>query len=351
MNREELTERSKLNKYEIERLEQLEEFLPLIADLVGADLFIDCIQKSDGKMFVAAQAEPSFMKSAYQGSVIGCFAEREDEAAVYRAVETKVPVRDIKAITQEDKNVRQDVVPIINEGGEVIAALISERDVSRDIRQEKKYEELAKRIENQQIINISSEDVARREVHHRVKNHLQLIASIMNIQARNAESEETRQAFKENIARVLSIASINELLIYSTDEVSLKEFLEKLRKNIFLLYGNEIPIRLTLEGDEVYVRQDQATDIALVVNELISNAYKHAFFDVTSGEINIILKKGEVYSSVTVRDNGSGYKINHKEQDNFGMTLVKMIVKGKLGGKLYFMSNHAGTTATFDFRV
>lgn len=351
MKREELAERSKLNKHEIEKLEQLKEFLPLIADLAGADLFIDCIQKSDGKMFVAAQAEPSFMKSAYQGSVIGCFAEREDEAAVYRAVETKVPVRDIKAITQEDKNVRQDVVPIINEGGEVIAALISERDVSRDIRQEKKYEELAKRIENQQIINVSSEDVARREVHHRVKNHLQLIASIMNIQARNAESEETRQAFQENIARVLSIASINELLIYSTDEVSLKEFLEKLRKNIFLLHGNEIPIRLTLEGDEVYVRQNQATDIALVVNELISNAYKHAFFDASSGEISIILKKGEVYSSVTVRDNGSGYNRNHQEQDSFGMTLVKMIVKGKLGGKLYLMSDYAGTTATFDFKV
>lgn len=351
MKKEELIERSKLNDHEIEKLERIEGFLPLIADLVGADLFIDCIQKSDGKMFVAAQAEPSFMKSAYQGSVIGCFAERKDEAAVYRAVETKVPVRDIKAITQEDKSVRQDVVPIINEGGEVIATLISERDVSRDIRQEKKYEELAKRMENQQIINASSEDVARREVHHRVKNHLQLIASIMNIQARKAESEEMRRAFKENTARVLSIASINELLTYSNDEVSLKEFLEKLRKNIFLLYGSETPIQLTLEGDEVYVRQDQATDIALVVNELISNAYKHAFSNALCGEISIILKKGEVYSSVTVRDNGKGYKINNKEQDSFGMTLVKMIVEGKLGGKLYLMSNHVGTTATFDFKV
>lgn len=351
MSWKELMDRTELSGYEIERLERIEENLPLIADLVGADLFIDCIQKKDGRMFVAAQAGPGYMQSAYQGSVIGCYAEREDEAAVYRAVETKVPVRDIKAVTQEDKSVRQDVVPITNEDGKVIAALISERDVSRDVRQEKKYEELARRVENRQVFYTSPEDAARREVHHRVKNHLQLIASIMNIQARKAECEEVRLAFRENTARVLSIASINELLTYSTDEVSLKEFLEKLRKNLFLLYGSETPIYLTLEGDDLFVRQEQATDIALVVNELVSNAYKHAFCNCSKGEINIILKKGEVYSSITVRDNGIGYERNKDGPENFGMSLVKMTVKGKLGGKLYITSDCSGTTVTFDFRV
>lgn len=351
MNRKELENRAGLSAYEIEKLERIEEFLPFIADLVGADLFIDCIQKADGRMFVAAQTGPVYTQSAYQGSVVGCYAEREDEAAVYRAVETKVPVRDIKAVTQEDKSVRQDVVPITNENGKVIAALISERDISRDVRQEKKYEELARRVENQQILYTSPEDAARREVHHRVKNHLQLIASIMNIQARKAGNEEVRLAFQENTARVLSIASINELLTYSTDEVSLKEFLEKLRKNLFLLYGSEKPIGLTLEGDELFVRQEQATDIALVVNELVSNAYKHAFCNCSKGEINIVLKKGEVYSSVTVRDNGIGYERNKDVQENFGMSLVDMTVKGKLGGKLYIASDCSGTTVTFDFRV
>ena len=351
MNWKELINRAGLNRYEIEKLERIEENLPLIADLVGADLFIDCIQKKDGRMFVASQAGPGYMKSAYQGSVIGCYAEREDEAAVYRAVETKVPVRDIKAVTQEDKSVRQDVVPITNESGKVIAALISERDISKDIRQEKKYEELVKQIGTRQTLYASPEDVARREVHHRVKNHLQLIASMMNIQARKAENEEVRLAFQENTARVLNIASINELLTYSDTEVSLKEFLEKLRKNLFLLYSNESPINLTLEGDELFIGQEQATDIALVINELVSNAYKHAFHNCSGGEINIILKKGEAYSSITVRDNGTGYKKDKDSQENFGMSLVKMTVKGKLGGKLYVTSDRTGTTVTFDFRV
>lgn len=349
MKRKELRERAGLREYEIEKLERIEEILPLIADLAGADIFIDCIQKTDGRMFVAAQVSPGYMKSAYQGSVIGCCAEREDEAAVYRAAETKTPVRDIKAVTQEEKIVRQDVVPIQNMEGRVIAALISERDVSEDIRQEKKYEELARRAENRQTMYGSPEDAARREVHHRVKNHLQLIASMMNIQARKAESEEMRLAFRENIARILSIAAINELLTYSTDEVSLKEFLEKLRKNLFLLYDSEKRICLRLEGDDLFVKQEQATDIALVVNELVSNAYKHAFHSRFDGEIDIILKKGEAYSSITVRDNGNGYEKEGRE--NFGMSLVKMTVQGKLGGKLYLTSGSMGTTATFDFRV
>ena len=78
---------------------------------------------------------------------------------------------------------------------------------------------------------------ARREVHHRVKNHLQLIASIMNIQARKSESEEVKQAFRENIARVQSIASINEILT-ANDEgpAPLMPFLEKLKNQFLLLY-------------------------------------------------------------------------------------------------------------------
>ena len=84
MNWKELMDRTELSGYEIERLERIEENLPLIADLVGADLFIDCIQKKDGRMFVAAQAGPGYMQSAYQGSVIGCYAEREDEVVEQR---------------------------------------------------------------------------------------------------------------------------------------------------------------------------------------------------------------------------------------------------------------------------
>ena len=99
--------------------------------------------------------------------------EQKDEPAVYRALETRTPVRDIKAVTQEENMVRQDAVPIQGEDGSVIGILIGERDISKEIRKEQKYEAIARqpvafgsvasRTESTAVRN------ARREVHHRVK--------------------------------------------------------------------------------------------------------------------------------------------------------------------------------------
>ena len=353
MKRIEWMERTGLSEAAFERLTQIEAVLPLMADLARADLFIDCIQIADGQMFVAAQASPGHMPSAYKSNVIGCIARQEDEPAVYRAAETRSPVRDIKAVTQEEQAVRQDAVPITDEDGVVIGVLIGERDISADLLREQKYEELARRADQMTPSQISAVTAARREVHHRIKNHLQLIASMMNLQARKTESEEVRQAFRENTARILSIASINELL--SSDgsgaPVALKPFLEKLRQNLAMLYDGETVIRLVLEGDELMAEQDQATDIALVVNELVSNAYKHAFLGRTSGTVRVILKMGERYSAITVQDDGNGYDFCQEEETGFGMLLVKMTVRDKLGGKLYLSSDERGTSVTFDFLV
>lgn len=351
MDRQEVGKRTGLSAGNLDKLEQIETMLPMMADLAGADLFIDCMDKESGIMFVAAQAGPGYMPSAYRSSVIGCDALPEDEPAVYRALETHAPVRDIKAVTQEEETVRQDAVPIQGDGGGIIGILIGEKDVSREIRREQKYEELRRRslqpkkAEHEQ----TAVQAARREVHHRVKNHLQLIASIMNIQARNSESEEVRRAFQENVARVLSIASINELLTESEDgPAPLWPFLEKLKNQLLLLYGAESHIALELSGDRLTVSAEQATDIALVVNELVSNAYKHAFAPGEEGTVRVILKRGERYSSITVQDNGIGCK-DGWSSENFGLTLARMTVRDKLHGKLYLENGESGTSITFDF--
>ena len=333
MTKEELMKRTGLSEENAEILKRTEQ-LPMMAELAGADLFIDCMDKTDGIMFVAAQAGPKYMPSAYQKSVVGCAAEQKDEPAVYRALETRTPVRDIKAVTQEENMVRQDAVPIQGEDGSVIGILIGERDISKEIRREQKYEAMARqpvafgsvasRTESTAVRN------ARREVHHRVKNHLQLIASIMNIQARKSESEEVKQAFRENIARVQSIASINEILT-ANDEgpAPLMPFLEKLKNQFLLLYGAEYPIDLKLSGDDLTVSQDQGRE---------------------NGEIRVILKNGERYASVTVQDNGTGTE-EIRNEGNFGMMLVQMTVKDKLKGKVYVESGENGTSVTFDFLI
>ena len=117
MNREELKRRAGLDEAAIDRLEQIESVLPLMADLAGADLFVDCME--NGRMFVAAQAGPSYMPSAYRTSVLGCYAQREDEPAVYRAMETHMPVRDIKAVTHWHAHQRAGCEPRHPPGEEI----------------------------------------------------------------------------------------------------------------------------------------------------------------------------------------------------------------------------------------
>ena len=80
-----------------------------------------------------------------------------------------------------------------------------------------------------------------------------------------------------------------------------------------------------------------------------SNAFKHAFKNRNKGEVAIILKSGEKYSSITVCDNGSGYNNVYEDESGIGMNIVNTIVRDKLKGKVYITSNNNGTNITFDF--
>ena len=103
-------EHTDLTREDICQLQQIRAQLPLMADLMGQDVFLDCLT-CDGCVMVVAQAQPSTADSAYRQNVVGEYALREKEPAVYHALQSHAPARDIKAVTQEDCAVRQDVVP------------------------------------------------------------------------------------------------------------------------------------------------------------------------------------------------------------------------------------------------
>ncbi len=354
--RELCTQHTNLTSADIAQLEELEKTLPLIADVSNADVFLDCLI-DDQTAIVVAQASPSQGVSAYEKNIVGEYATKTNEPAVFQAFHMGVPVCDLKAVTQENRSVRQNVVQVRNPHDCVIAVLIRERDISCDLQQERKYKELVKDHEARGNLSAPADTsrdlVAIREMHHRVKNNLQLVASILNLQARKTDSEIVRSALKENVSRVLSIAAIHDILLSNSgafNTVKSDTLLESLRHNLLALTPPDKEISLKMTGETIDMDSDVATAVALVITELVTNAFRHAFEGRSTGFVEVLVGKGELYHTVAVVDNGIGFDPTLVTSDSLGLRIVDSTVRDKLKGKLHIATDHLGTKISFDFR-
>lgn len=458
---------SDLAEEDCQRLEIIASCLGSIADLMESDLFIDCRTRVQDVAIVVAQAQPSSVKSLYQGSVVGKFAPRSKEPAVIRTLEIGMPTMDMRGVTQEDKNVRQSVSPIKNLQGEVIGALIAEKDVTESVKAEQKLSVLTRTTEQlvergaaaapgekslpyyvtdgilmfnraglctyanpvaeniyrnlgylesleglnfanmtfhgvefedileQKQVNLNDlevggysfhvkytyvknkiddlsgvvmlindvtdvkkkekelilKTVAISEIHHRVKNNLQAIASLLKLQSRRMDNQAAQDAFDESINQVLSIAATHEILAEEgCDDVDIMTMLKKIKSNT-LNHGLAARknIAINLKGDTFVCDSDRANSIALVINELTQNCLKYAFTGRDSGEITIEICTGAMYSNISIVDDGVGFDLAKERADNLGLTIVRRIVTEKLRGKLTTESNSNGTRVLFDF--
>jgi PAS domain S-box len=217
-----------------------------------------------------------------------------------------------------------------------------------DITERKMAEETLEKIDKIRI----------KEVHHRIKNNLQVISSLLSLQAEKFEDKEVIEAFRESQNRVASIAMIHEELheSESTDALDFADYLRKLTTDLFSSYnvGNR-NINLKLNLEQVYLDMNTAIPLGIIVNELISNSLKHAFPAGNGGEININFCRsktfaakydlsgpdndcpdGEDYTNsssfryiLTVADNGRGIpeEIDFKNADSLGLQLVNILVE------------------------
>lgn len=194
--------------------------------------------------------------------------------------------------------------------------------------------------------------VAIKEMHHRVKNNLQTIASLLRLQMRRTDSRETHQVLGESMNRILSIASTHELLAQSgMDEVMIGEVILNIKNNTMRYFANpHYQVTISLEGDDFKVDSDIATSVALIINELLQNSLKYAFRGGENGQVRIVVNQGELYSRIQVIDNGGGFDVNNTEQNRLGLSIVQTLVKDKLRGTMEIESSPAGTCATFDFK-
>jgi two-component sensor histidine kinase len=188
-----------------------------------------------------------------------------------------------------------------------------------------------------------------REVHHRVKNNLQTIASLLRIQARRSGSPEASRALEEAVERVSSMAVVHEMLSASTDETvdfgeAARTVVDMVRQGIA---GTGSEVTVEVEGTTGHVAASTATSLALVTAELVHNAIEHGIGPRGHGAVNVSMRRLPDEIHLVVRDDGEGLPeaFDPESHANLGLAIVRTIVQDDLRGTLAF-GRGRGTTVT-----
>lgn len=262
-------------------------------------------------------------------------------------------------------NVSITYSPVFDAFGELKAISAIARDITEQINTEK--------------ILAKAEEARKKEIHHRIKNNLQVISSLLDLQAEKfrsrecTENEEVLNAFRESQDRVMSIALIHKELHEGkvTDTLNISAYLERLVENLFQTYrvGN-VNTSLKLEVEEnIFFDMDVAVPLGIIINELVSNSLKYAFLGKDNGRIQIKLHREDSTEHVKkeqgrteenyngtdftliVSDNGIGIseKFNLEDSNSLGLQLVEVLVD-QLGGEIE-LKRSSGTEFVIRFKV
>jgi PAS domain S-box-containing protein len=196
-----------------------------------------------------------------------------------------------------------------------------------------------KRAEAQIKAQLQEKDVLLKEVHHRVKNNMQVISSLLNLQSRRVKDPSVFEMFKESQRRIRSMALIHERLYQSSDlsRIEFSEYISNLATHLFHSYQVDAHrIQLKLETEKVHLNINTAIPCGLIVNELVSNALKHAFPDGRNGQLEIGLQQvpGDGYV-LQVIDDGVGFPegLDFRKTETLGMQIISTLVE-QIDGRL-----------------
>lgn len=232
--------------------------------------------------------------------------------------------------------------PIYDENGKVTEVSC----IAHDVTDKKQAEEKLR-------LSLKEKEVLLKEVHHRVKNNLQVISSILNLQSSYIRDPKTLELLRESQNRIKSMAFIHESLYQTKDfsSINFSEYVENISKNLVHSYSStEEPPELELKTDRIFLNLDTAIPCGLIINELLSNALKYAFKDGRHGKIEVTLRESKGNITISIADNGPGLpeNVDFRNTESLGLQLVVTLVE-QINGKIR-LDNKKGTKFVIDFK-
>jgi len=198
---------------------------------------------------------------------------------------------------------------------------------------------------------LREKEILLRELHHRVKNNMQIIASLLHLQSQYVKEEESKLILRESQGRVHSMAMIHEKIYQSRlSDVNLEEYLENMVSDIFYSYGiKKGTINFEIDVLEVHINIDTAIPCGLILNELLTNSLKYAFHERDKGKITVKLTLGDDhFFTLFVSDDGVGLPpdLDIANAPTLGLQIITVLVR-QMGGDMH-VGNEPG--ATFHIR-
>jgi len=199
--------------------------------------------------------------------------------------------------------------------------------------------------------SLNEKELLLKEIHHRVKNNLMVISSLLNLQSKYIKDKAALEVFRESQRRARSMALIHTMLYQSTDLkcINFGDYITKLTQELFRTYVTSDNIQLNLDVGDILLDINTSIPLGLIVNELVSNSLKHAFPHGETGEITVKFHKNNDHYTFQVADTGIGFPedLDFQKTNSLGMRLVNTLTN-QVDGKIE-LNTTRGTCFTINF--
>jgi len=210
----------------------------------------------------------------------------------------------------------------------LLLALVLSAAINKGNKRKKTIYKLLQKQKEEITIKNDEKTAMLKEIHHRVKNNLQIVNSLLKFQYREIEDKNVLQIFEKAQKRVVSMAILHEKMYNSDDlkHVNIKEYISLLIADLIKTYSVGKKITLNFEIENIHFEMRTLVPLGLIINEIVTNSFKHAFIDILEGKIKIHIKhvKNKTYEMV-IGDDGTGY--SNTEHSGIGNKLIHIFVK------------------------